>query len=278
MRQIENLKSLSILSAVPAKPVKSLLQVLVGHILLLLRIFQVFVLDVLSKPGGGDLIPALSDVKVVETGAWVYFDFLRMQSPLIFLTLVYAGSGLICNDFRNNLMEVYFSKPINWRDYVAGKVMSLVAIGMTLTAAPALLLALLHVMFNPGAEAAIASLSYVMPIIVFSAILTGSVSLVILASSSLVESAKFAGAVIFLLTFVNIILGVAVSELMDQQNYLVIAFPFSLNNLGEALFHENRYENPVDVAWPWSAAYVAVVCFVALLIVCRKARRAETGR
>jgi len=252
--------------------------ILLGNLHVLLRVIQVFVLDVLAKQGGGELLGAMSDLQFEETGAWVYFDFLRFQSPMIFVTLIYAGSSLICNDFRNNLTEVYFSKPINWRDYVAGKVMALVGIGLALSAAPALLLALLHTMFNPGTETAIAALSYVVPIVSFSLLLVGSISLVILASSSLVESAKFAGAVVFLLAFVNIILGGAVSGLMQQQDYLVLAFPVSLNNIGEALFHESRYKNPVDVAWPWSAAYVALVCSFALGIVCRKARRAETGR
>ncbi len=252
--------------------------VLLGNLHVVLRIIQIFVLDVLSVQGGAEILGGLSEVEFVETGAWVYFDFLRMQSPLIFLTLIYAGSGLICNDFRNNLVEVYFSKPINWRDYVAGKIMSLVTIGLALTAAPALLLALLHLMFDPSVEAAAESVSYVIPIVAFSLLLVGSFTLVILASSSLVDSAKFAGAVVFLLTFINMILGVLMAGLLEQQDMLVIAYPVSLNNIGEALFHESRYPNPIDVPWPWTAAYVVTVCAVALFIVCRKARRAETGR
>ena len=71
---------------------------------------------------------------------------------LVFITIIDAGSGLICNDFRNNLMEVYFSKPLNWRDYVMGKVMTLVTIGMALSAIPTLFMALLHVLFVPTLE------------------------------------------------------------------------------------------------------------------------------
>ncbi len=252
--------------------------VLLGNLHVVMRIFQIFVFDVVSVPGRTESFGSLSEVPLDETGAWVFLDFLRIQSPLIFLTLIYAGSGLICNDFRNNLVEIYFSKPINWRDYVAGKVLSLVTIGMGLTALPALLLALLHVMFDPSADAAMKTLGHVIPIIAFSLLLVVSFALVILATSSLVDSAKFAGAVVFLLTLINITLGVLMFALLDQEEYLVIAYPVSLNNLGEALFQEHRYPNPVNVPWPWSAAYVAVVCSVALFIICRKARRAETGR
>jgi ABC-type transport system involved in multi-copper enzyme maturation permease subunit len=252
--------------------------VLLGNIHVVMRIFQIFVFDVVSVPGRTESFGPLSEVPLDETGAWVFLDFLRIQSPLIFLTLIYAGSGLICNDFRNNLVEIYFSKPINWRDYVAGKVMSLVTIGMGLTALPALLLALLHVMFDPSTEAAMETLGHVIPIIAFSLLLVVSFALVILATSSLVDSAKFAGAVVFLLTLINITLGVLMFALLEQEEFLVIAYPVSLNNLGEALFQEHRYPNPVNVPWPWSAAYVAVVCSIALFIICRKARRAETGR
>ena len=83
--------------------------ILFGNLHLLLRIAQIFALDVLSKQSSGPFAEAFMNADVQDTGAWIYFDFLRMQSPLVFLTIIYAGSGLICNDFRNNLVEIYFA-------------------------------------------------------------------------------------------------------------------------------------------------------------------------
>jgi hypothetical protein len=251
---------------------------LLGNFHLLARVLWIYVLDVVSKQPGGPFYDMFSQLQFENVGAWVYFDFLRFQSPLIFLTLIYAGSGLICNDFRNNLTDIYFSKPINWRDYVTGKVMALLSIGLSLTAAPALIMAGIHTLFDPTMAAVRDSLSNVLPILVFSVLMVGSFSLVILASSALTDNGKFAGVAVFLLTFVNAIAAGLIAELLRKVDYLAFAFPVSLNNLGEKLFDDTRFENPIDVDWYWSAGYIVAVCLIAIAIISRKARRAETGR
>lgn len=251
---------------------------LLGNFHLLLRIIQIYIIDVASKQPASDLTAMFEEVAFEKMGPWVYFDFLRFQSPLIFLTLIYAGSGLICNDFRNNLVDVYFSKPINWRDYVAGKVMALVTIGLSLTALPALVMVLIHCIFSPSLATLQESATHILPIIVFSVLMVGSFSLVILASSALTDSGKFAGVAVFMLALVNIFASMLIAQLLQKVNYFAFAFPVSLNNLGEKLFNDTRFPNPVDIEWPWSASYVAAICLIALTIVCRKARHAETGR
>lgn len=252
--------------------------VLLGNLHFLLRVLQIFFLDVVSKQSYGFMADAISSVQFEDTGAWVYFDFLRMQSPLIFLTLIYAGAGLICNDFRNNLVEVYFAKPLTWRDYVTGKAMTLITIGLGLTALPALFLALLHLTFTPTMPALMESLRLAPAIIAFSLLTVGSFSLAILASSALVNSSRFASIAIFMLAFINLTVGILFALLMGEQNYLTLAYPVSLNHIGEMIFNEQRYDNPIDVAWPGPALYIAAVCGASLAIVSKKVRRAETGR
>ncbi len=252
--------------------------VLLGNFHLFLRLLQLYVLDVVSGNPASPFADSLSELPFEETGAWVYFDFLRMQSPLIFLTLVYAGSGMICNDFRNNLVDVYFSKPINWKDYVLGKFGALVAIGMSLTAVPGLFMALTHVVFKPEMSSLRESLRLAPAIVAFSLMVVGTASAGILASSSLVNSSRFAAVAVFMLTLINTAFSAIVSVVTREENYLALAIPVSANNVGEYLFQEHRYENPVNVWWGWSAMYVATVFVIATIIVCRKARRAEIGR
>ncbi|HEO72098.1 MAG TPA: hypothetical protein ENN80_12625, partial [Candidatus Hydrogenedentes bacterium] len=55
-------------------------------------------------------------LEMFEVNGRMFFDFVRLQSPIVFLVIIMAGSGMICNDVRNNLTEVYFSKPLTWRD------------------------------------------------------------------------------------------------------------------------------------------------------------------
>ena len=75
--------------------------------------------------------------------------FIQRQGFLVFLMIVAAGSGFIGSDFKYNLVEVYFSKPLSWMDYVMGKLVTLVLVGFTASLFPALLLILLHFIFDP---------------------------------------------------------------------------------------------------------------------------------
>ena len=63
------------------------------------------------------LYPIIKQLKVITVNDQTFFDFIRWQSPLVFVVLLFAGSGMICNDVRNNLTEIYFSKPLNWRGH-----------------------------------------------------------------------------------------------------------------------------------------------------------------
>jgi ABC-type transport system involved in multi-copper enzyme maturation permease subunit len=251
--------------------------IFLGNFHLFLRLMLLYTLDVLSQNPVG-IFEGLSELRLEETGAWVYFDFLRMQSPLIFLTVIYAGAGMICNDFRNNLMEVYFSKPFNWKDYVLGKFAALLAIGMGLLALPALVMATAHVLFKPEMSSLLESLRLSIPIVVFSLMIVATSAAGVLASSSLVNSSRFAAVAIFMVLVVTSTLPVVIALLMQEENYLALALPVTANNVGEYLFQEHRYQNPVDVWWGWSAMYIGAVFAIGTAIVCRKARRAETGR
>jgi len=251
---------------------------LLGNFHLVLRVIQVFVLDVASKSPYGPLGDIFANTQFEDTGAWVYFDFIRIQTPLLILTLIYAGSGLICNDFRNNLMEIYFSKPMNWRDYVMGKTMTLVAVGMSITALPALALGGMHVLFVPTLTELKSTLLLAIPTIGFPLIVVGSISLTVLASSALINSSRFAGIAIFLFGSINITFGILLAALAQEQNYLALAFPISLNYLGEIMFQEDRYPLPITIGWFWAALFVAAISGVALAIICRKVRAAEVGQ
>ncbi len=252
--------------------------VLLGNFHFVIRIIQIYVIDVLSKQQVGPFVDNFAGVQFEDIGGWIYFDFLRIQAPLIFITLIYAGSGLICNDFRNNLMEIYFSKPLNWRDYVLGKVMTLVSIGLALSALPALFMQLLHVIFVPTMAELLNTLHLLLPTLGFSSVLVLSFALTILASSALINSSRFAAIAVFLVAFVNLTVGALIGGLTATEDFLLIAYPVSLNYLGELLFQESRYVIPINVPWLWPTLFVFVVCSTSLAIISRKIRRAEIGQ
>ena len=172
-----------------------------------IRLIQLYIWDAAFNAPGSAAANLVDGGNLRDVGGWLFFDFLRIQSPLLFLIMVYAGAGLICNDFRNNLMEVYFSKPLTWIDYVMGKVGTLVALGLAVTALPALGLLALHALFVPTLANLQECAALILPIIAFSTIMVASMALCILASSSMVNSSRVAGIAIFLLLFTDSTIG-----------------------------------------------------------------------
>jgi ABC-type transport system involved in multi-copper enzyme maturation permease subunit len=238
-----------------------------------LRLSQVIAYDVLMSNPNHPVTLALRQVPGIAVSARTFFDFIRIQAPFVFLISMYAGCGMICNDFRDNLMEVYFSKPLTWRDYVLGKSMTLGIIGLGMTAAPALVLLILHNLLAPGLKTLQATWWIPFSIIAFSLIVVAPCTLAVLASSSMLNSERFAGISVFMVLFADLTAGTMLQEMLHERNYMIIAFPMAMNRVGEVLFRDRRVLFPMP--WGWSALFIAVVCLGALWIVCAKVRRAE---
>jgi ABC-type transport system involved in multi-copper enzyme maturation permease subunit len=247
--------------------------VIVGYLHVCLRVMQVIAFDTLNTGPRNPIIDMLKQVEMFSVSSTTFFDFIRMQSGLVFLGTILAGAGMICDDYKNNLMEIYFSKPMTWIDYVLGKSMTLILIGLAFTGFPAILLVLLHNML--AANMTVLQETYWLPgsIMVFSLSLVAPCALGVLACSALSSSQRYASIAIFMILFGDLTVGRIVPDLLHERNYAIVAFPLAINRFGELLFNVKR---PLfDLSWRWSGAYIAVVCAVCLWFICRKVRRAE---
>ena len=247
--------------------------IILGYVHVCLRILQIVAYDTLSNSPRNPITEVLKQVEMFTVSSSTFFDFLRMQSGLVFLGTILAGAGMICDDYKNNLMEVYFSKPMTWRDYALGKIMTLVLIGLSFTAIPAVLLVFLHNMV--AANLATLQATYWLPVSItaFSLALIVPCALGVLACSALSSSQRYASIAVFMVLFGNLTVGRIVPDLLHERGYAIIAFPLAINRVGEFLFGERR---PLfDLSWQWSALYIAIVCAVCLWFICSRARRAE---
>jgi ABC-2 type transport system permease protein len=82
-------------------------------------------------PDIGAALPRLSDM---------FGTFLRVQMTFAVLATVWAGTGLVADDFRTGALLVYFSRPLTRRDYVVGKFGVLALLNFALMAVPTLAL------------------------------------------------------------------------------------------------------------------------------------------
>ena len=248
---------------------------IVGLMHVILRMLQIIVFDVLSQNPNNQIFMALSQLEFLMIRPRLFFDFIRIQAPLVFIACMFAGSGSICNDFRNNLMEIYFSKPLSHWDYILGKTLTLVLIGLVLTGIPGVGLVVFHNMLLPKMETLRETWWLPFSVMGFSMIIVLSCSLGVLAFSAIFRSQRFAGIAVFMVLFGNLTLGSLLPQLLRSRNYLIVAYPMAMNRVGEFIFKARR---PIFTShWGWSMLFVCMVCAGSLWIIHLKIKSAEVA-
>jgi len=248
---------------------------LAGALHICLRVFQLVAWDMVRQDPLNPISPFIGKIDVLVVDAQMFFDFVRLQTPIVFMSVLFAGSGMIANDFRNNLMEIYFSKPMSWRDYVLGKVSTLTLVGLLQTGIPAVLMVMMHIIFIPTWEEFQNSWWWAPASFGFALVIVLPTVLGILASSAVFMSQSFGAIAVFMLLIANSTMGVIIAELLRDREYLIIAFPAVLNRIGQHLFEQDNllYESN----WLYSLGLVGAVCAVSLLLVSLRVRRAEVA-
>jgi hypothetical protein len=238
-----------------------------------LRIMQVIMFDSMASDPRSPVGMFVRNATLLNVDDRMFFDFLRFQSALVFLLMLVAGAGLISNDARHNLLEIYFAKPLTWRDYVFGKLGTLLTLGLGLTALPAAFLALLHVILQPTTDALVKSAWWALESVAFASVIVVPAALGILACSAVARGERQAGLMAALILFVDWFFGSLLADLLHSRNFLILSLPTAIRRIGEVLFKQHR--TVMDL--PWSVALLAVglVCVFAALAIVRVARRAE---
>jgi ABC-type transport system involved in multi-copper enzyme maturation permease subunit len=237
------------------------------------RLLQIFTYDTLNSSPASPLTQAFRQIALLSVNSTTFLDFIRLQTGLVFLATILAGAGMICNDYKNNLMEIYFSKPLTWRDYVLGKFTALILVGLGFTAFPGLLLLAAHNVLSASLATLQDTYWLAYAIAGFSLVLVVPCALGVLACSALTSSQRYASIAVFMTLFGDLVIGRLLPELLHNRDYNIVAFPLAINRIGESLFRERH---PLfELSWTWSALFVGVVCAGALAIVCRAVRRAE---
>ena len=250
--------------------------VLLACLHIILRLLQIVAYDVLAQDPNNPLQLVFANLDIAYIDPSTFFSFLYLQTTILFIIMLYSGAGMICNDFKNNLMEVYFSKPLTWMDYCLGKILTLVLLGLALTAVPGIILVGLHNLLLPSMETLNASWWWPLAITAYSFVIIIPMTLGVLACSSLLPSQNYAAITVIMTLVANSSLGVLFASMLKQRDYMAISFPLAMRRIGETVFGDKRIL--FSLAWYWCLLYVAVVCLIALVIILRKVRRAEIAK
>lgn len=224
------------------------------------RLIQIYI--VTRFPEAGRMLPV---------DGRLFGEFLNQQIGFTILLTIFGGAGLVANDLRTGAILVYLSRPLTRRDYVLGKLSVLMALNLSVTLAPGLLLYGVGIALAPD-QLLKWSLAWVAPAVLLHAlVICLVVSLVALAVSSLSRSARVAG-----LGFVGLYVGSEIvrgvlRNIFDAQQATLLSLQADLQALGNLLF--GIAARSAEVHWS-AAALVLVAASLASLAILRSRVRA----
>ncbi|MBK6735046.1 MAG: hypothetical protein IPG61_13365 [bacterium] len=174
-------------------------------------------------------------------GSWTsiepegFLRFMEGQRFFVFVLLAITGAGLIASDRRENGMSLYFSRPLGLLDYIGGKALTIVTFYCLVTLAPVCVLCLFSYLVAPGATGA--DLLFMTPLrsLVYCLLAGGSISLVLLAFSSLGTRSIFVMVWWTILVSGTETIG-AIAEGLGRDGLQAVNFLGQYHNAGSLLF------------------------------------------
>jgi ABC-2 type transport system permease protein len=188
------------------------------------------------------------------------------------LLSIFGGAGLVANDLRTGAILVYLSRPLTRRDYILGKLTVLLALNLSATLAPGLLLYAAALALMPETFAAWGQAWIAPAILAQSLLVSAGTGVFVLAISAVSRSPRVAG-LTFVLLWVGLgILGPLLGAVLDAPLAALVSLEGDMKLVGSALFGVAVHD---AVHWSWAAGALLAVATVSLLILRSRVRAVE---
>lgn len=191
---------------------------------------------------------------------------------MIIIILVFTGAGLIADDIKYNSLQLYFSRPLQKKDYLLGKASVLVIFLFFLTLVPGLILFIMKLIFSGGLKFFGDFPLLPFSIIGYSIFMTVFFSFYTLLLSSLSKSRRY---VIILIVgiyfFSDILFGIFFNIFRSPYSSL-FSLKVNLQQLGAAFF---GVKAPYNVPWIYSLLVLAGICCLSGVVLIRKIKGVE---
>lgn len=242
----------------------------------MLYVFVLMVVDLMTANPSQLLRSAIQEIRIANVDALFFRLYISLTLPFVFLFCLYMGGGSICNDYRNNLLEVYFAKPLTRLEYFVGKFAAVCCVPFTLTVVLAWFLIAIHVLLSPTAGLIFLRENYWVPFacLAYAASVIIPYSLLIMACSSMTKSATGASIVACAMIFVNSAVGNALGEILRRPNIRCLSLTRCMLHLSDELFGGR---SRITVHWGVVVAGMTVFCAICAWIAYRRIRAVEVG-
>jgi ABC-type transport system involved in multi-copper enzyme maturation permease subunit len=197
------------------------------------------------------------------------FDFLLFMMVML---LVVGGAHLISDDLKSNSLQLYFSRPLQKKDYLWGKAAVLVFFLLSLTLVPGILFIILKLLFS-GSFRFLGLYPWLpVSILVYSALVTLFFCLFGLFLSSLSKNRRYVSILIFAVyIFSDILFGFFYGN-FRRPVFALLSLKVNLQQVCARAF---RQKTPYEVGWYWSLAVLLGFCVLAYVGLKKKVRGVE---
>lgn len=244
---------------------------------------KIFIIFVMAPPFmylvfKGGMIYLDTIFPILSINEKFFNDFFSSMIPVpwtfFFITLicVFGGSGLIANDLRNNVLQLYLSKPLTRIDYIIGKLAIIMLLLGFVTVFPGVVLFIESVLLSDNLDFLKEKQWILGSILSYSLLLTLIPGLVILMLSSLTKSNRYAAIGFAVISLFTPVIYQILKNIFHTDKIAPISFWANFQQLGNVLFGL-RPRHPLH--WIWSLLIILVIIGLCLWILHRRIRGVE---
>jgi ABC-2 type transport system permease protein len=191
---------------------------------------------------------------------------------LIALVLAFGAGGLIADDLRHSSLQLYFARPLDKKDYIAGK-MSVAAFFVLLyTLVPGLLLIIFKLIFAGSFKFFLQYPWLGLSVLGDSLLLAVFFSFYIMLLSSVSKNNRYVFVLVFGVYYFSEVLFSILRGIFRTPYMGLFSIPANLKQAGAVFFGQKP---PLAVPAVWSFAVLAGICALAALVLDRKIRGVE---
>jgi ABC-type transport system involved in multi-copper enzyme maturation permease subunit len=196
-------------------------------------------------------------------------DFVLFMMVMI---LVFAGGGLISDDLKHNSLQLYFSRPLNKKDYFLGKVSVLVFFLLIVTLVPGLILFIFKLIFSGSFKFFVAYPWLPISVIGYSFLVTAFFSFYALLISSLSKNRRYVSILIFGTYLFSDILFAIFYDIYKSHYFSLLSLKINLQQVGAFIFNQKMQ---YSVSWIYSFLVLVGICVLAGFILKKRIRGVE---
>jgi len=201
--------------------------------------------------------------------AYYTSDFLLFMMVML---MVVGGAGLIADDLRHNALQLYFSRPLEKREYLAGKASVLVVFLLTVTLLPGLAFVLFKLLFSGSFRFIVSYPWILLSVTAYSAAVTAVFCFYTLLLSSLSRNRRYVSILLFAVYLVSDILFRIFYGNFKNPAFALLSLKANLQQTGAFLFQQKP---PYDLPVGWSILVLAAAGAAAFLVINKRVRSVE---